>query len=171
MQINDLLTEIENSSKNINENDENAEEKIKDIIGKNILMKNIESLSLDINNVEYIQQFINQEIENKNKDEKKDYELGTFCLYYWIEIIALYINLIGVYQIIIIMNSLFEIIKQDILFRFTSTKKITFFDALIKLSLRDFQEIKIEMWSSIIGEIILESLGFEISSAIFFFLL
>ena len=123
MQINDLLTEIENSSKNINENDENAEEKIKDIIGKNILMKNIESLSLDINNVEYIQQFINQEIENKNKDEKKDYELGTFCLYYWIEIIALYINLIGVYQIIIIMNSLFEIIKQDILFRFTSTKK------------------------------------------------
>ena len=171
MQINDLLTEIENSSKNINENDENAEEKIKDIIGKNILMKNIESLSLDINNVEYIQQFINQEIENKNKDEKKDYELGTFCLYYWIEIIALYINLIGVYQIIIIMNSLFEIIKQDILFRFTSTKKITFFDALIKLSLRDFQEIKIEMWSSIIGEIILESLGFEISCAIFFFLL
>ena len=123
MQKNDLLTEIENSSKNINENDENAEEKIKDIIGKNILMKNIESLSLDINNVEYIQQFINQEIENKNKDEKKDYELGTFCLYYWIEIIALYINLIGVYQIIIIMNSLFEIIKQDILFRFTSTKK------------------------------------------------
>lgn len=106
----DLLKKIENSSKNIEDNDENAEEKIKDIIGKNILMKNIESLSLDINNVEYIQQFINQEIENKNKDEKKDYELGTFCLYYWIEIIALYINLIGVYQIIIIMNSLFEII-------------------------------------------------------------
>ena len=58
----DLLKKIENSSKNIEDKDENAEEKIKDIIGKNILMKNIESLSLDINNVEYIQQFINQEI-------------------------------------------------------------------------------------------------------------
>ena len=86
-----------------------------------------------------------------------------------IEFSAFFINLVGVYEIIIIMNSLFEIIKQDIFFRFTNTKKITFHEALIQLSLRDIQETKIEIWSSIIGEIFLESLGLEISSAIFFF--
>ena len=74
-----------------------------------------------------------------------------------IEFSAFFINLVGVYEIIIIMNSLFEIIKQDIFFLFTNTKKITFHEALIQLSLRDIQETKIEMWSSIIGEIFLES--------------
>ena len=82
MQINDLLTEIENSSKNINENDENAEEKIKDIIGKNILMKNIELISLNINKVEYIQQFIDQKNENENNEKKKDFKFCEYLLYY-----------------------------------------------------------------------------------------
>ncbi len=142
----DLLKKIENSSKNIEDKDENAEEKIKDIIGKNILMYNIESLSLNINKVEYINDFLNQENEkeneneneNENNDIKKDCVL--FILYYLLEFSAFFINLVGVYEIIIIMNSLFEIIKQDIFFRFTNTKKITFHEALIQLSLRDIQE-------------------------------
>ncbi len=139
----DLLKKI---AKNIEDKDENAEEKIKDIIGKNILMNNIESLSLNINKVEYINDFLNQENEkeneneneNENNDIKKDCVL--FILYYLLEFSAFFINLVGVYEIIIIMNSLFEIIKQDIFFRFTNTKKITFHEALIQLSLRDIQE-------------------------------
>ncbi len=139
----DLLKKI---AKNIEDKDENAEEKIKDIIGKNILMYNIESLSLNINKVEYINDFLNQENEkeneneneNENNDIKKDCVL--FILYYLLEFSAFFINLVGVYEIIIIMNSLFEIIKQDIFFRFTNTKKITFHEALIQLSLRDIQE-------------------------------
>ena len=134
-------------------------------------MNNIESLSLNINKVEYINDFLNQENENENENKSNDIkkDCGLWFLYYLIEFSAFFINLVGVYEIIIIMNSLFEIIKQDIFFRFTNTKKITFHEALIQLSLRDIQETKIEMWSSIIGEIFLESLGLEISSAIFFF--
>ena len=152
----DLLKKIENSSKNIEDKDENAEEKIKDIIGKNILMNNIESLSLNIKKVEYINDFLNQENENENKSNDIKKDCGLWFLYYLIEFSAFFINLVGVYEIIIIMNSLFEIIKQDIFFRFTNTKKMTFHEALIQLSLRDIQETKIEMWSSIIGEIFLE---------------
>ena len=64
----DLLKKI---AKNIEDKDENAEEKIKDIIGKNILMNNIESLSLNINKVEYINDFLNQENEKENEMKMK----------------------------------------------------------------------------------------------------
>ena len=118
----DLLKKI---AKNIEDKDENAEEKIKDIIGKNILMNNIESLSLNINKVEYINDFLNQENENENENKSNDIkkDCGLWFLYYLIEFSAFFINLVGVYEIIIIMNSLFEIIKQDIFFCFTNIKK------------------------------------------------
>ena len=81
---------------------------------------------------------------------------------------AYFFNFISVYEIIGILDSIYILLKQDILNRYTTTKKVTFKDAVINTSFREIPELEVEMLSSIIGELVLESLGLEISYAIFF---
>ncbi len=99
----------------------------------------------------------------KGEEEKK-----ITCKNFIILVIATFFNLISVYQIITIMNSLFQIIKEDFLARFVKENKKTFFEHIVYDSFKNIPEFEIEYWSSMIGSILLENLKIEISSLILF---
>ena len=87
-------------------------------------------------------------------------------------LLAFFFNFVSVYEILGIINSLYDIIRQEILYYIyhsPSTKKMTFREAIINNSFRNVPELEVEMISSIIGELLLKSLGLEISYIIFYF--
>ena len=105
----------------------------------------------------------NNKKENKEKKHLKWYHITLQAL-------ATFFNLVSVYQIISIMNSLYQIIKEDFLNRFFNQEKQTFFDHLVSQTFKVFPEIKILFWSSMIGSILLNNLKLELSSFILFVL-
>ena len=82
--------------------------------------------------------------------------------------IATFLNLVSVYQIITIMNSVFQIVKEDLLGRFVEIEQKTFFEHIVYDSFKNLPELEIEFWSSMLGSIILENCKIEISSFILF---
>ena len=66
------------------------------------------------------------------------------------------------------MNSLFQILKEDLTSRFIKVEKNNFFELIVHDSFKNVPEIEIEFWSSMISGILLENLKLELSSFIFF---
>jgi len=148
------------------EDDVEKKLKIKEDIGKIILKEKITKILNRLETVNNLNELLKSENDNKNKTDNTKKEISFYFLI--LQILAVILNLIANYEIITIMNAFFEIIKQDIFNRFVKTKKINFFEALLNGTLREIPEFEIEIWSSMIGGIILETLGLEITSSIFF---
>ena len=95
-------------------------------------------------------------MNKKNENNKKTEEFKWYFII--MGAFAYFFNFISVYEIIGILDSIYILLKQDILNHYTTTKKVTFKDAVINTSFREIPELEIEMLSSIIGELVLESL-------------
>ena len=105
--------------------------------------------------------------KNEEKKKKCDFKNNP-SFYFLMQSFATFLNLISVYQIITIMNSLFQIVKEDFLGRFIKENKKTFFEHLVYDTFKNLPELEIEYWSSMIGILLLEKLKIEISSIILF---
>ena len=110
--------------------------------------------------------FLENGTNKKENKEKKHLKWQHIIL----QVLATYFNLVSVYQIISIMNSLYQIIKEDFLGRFIDQEKNIFFQHLVNQTFKVFPEIKIFFWSSMIGSILLSNLKLELSSFILFVL-
>jgi hypothetical protein len=148
------------------EDEEKKKLKIKEDIGKIILKEKITRILNRLDTVNNLDEILQSENGNKNKTDDVFEGISFFWLI--IQILAVMFNLIANYELITILDSLFEIIKQDIFSHFVKQNKTNFFESLKNGSLRKIPEFEIDIWSSMIGAIILESLGLEITSAIFF---
>ena len=148
------------------EDEEKKKLKIKEDIGKIILKEKITRILNRLDTVNNLNEILQSENGNKNKTDDEFEVISFFWLI--IQILAVIFNLIANYELITILDALFEIIKQDIFSHFVKQNKTNFFEALLNGSLRKIPEFEIDIWSSMIGAIILESLGLEITSSIFF---
>ena len=161
-----ILNSIIESTNTYDYYDKDFEEETKEIIGNNILRYDMKIISSNLKKTKNITDFIKNEYEKKNENNKKTEEFKWYFII--MGAFAYFFNFISVYEIIGILDSIYILLKQDILNHYTTTKKVTFKDAVINTSFREIPELEIEMLSSIIGELVLESLGLEISYAIFF---
>ena len=66
------------------------------------------------------------------------------------------------------MNSLFQILKEDLVDRFVKENKNYFYEIIVHDSIKNIPELEIEFWSSMICVFLLENLKLELSSFIFF---
>ena len=138
-------------------------EKAKEIL-QHKLEKILEKLKNEKN--KNLDDFLENGNNKKENKEKKHLKLNHIIL----QALATYFNLVSVYQIISIMNSLYQIIKEDFLGRFIDQEKKNFFKHLVSQTFQVFPEIKILFWTSMIGSIILNNLKLELSSFILFVL-
>ena len=139
-------------------------EKAKEIL-QHKLEKILEKLKNEKN--KNLDDFLENGNNKKENKEKKHLKLNHIIL----QALATYFNLVSsVYQIISIMNSLYQIIKEDFLGRFIDQEKKNFFEHLVSQTFQVFPEIKISFWTTMIGSIILNNLKLELSSFILFVL-
>lgn len=169
--MSELLEIIKNNIKNIKGEEEEDKKEIKEIISQTILTYNMEKISEKLKDKKKISEYIKKEFETKEKKEKKNDKYFQ-CYHKLMSSLAFFFNFVSVYEIVGILNSIYDIIRQEILYYIyhsPSTKKMTFREAIINNSFRTVPELEVEMISSIIGELLLKSLGLEISYVIFFF--
>ena len=146
------------------------QDKLEKILGKlkSEKYKNLDNFIEDIDKEEKGEENNNLMSYDKSSEESKKNEEKNKKCDFFIQFFATFFNLISVYQIITIMNSLFQIVKEDFLGRFIKENKKTFFEHIVYDTFKNIPELEIEFWSSMIGSIILENLKIEISSFILF---
>ena len=186
MKENEIENENENENKLIVENKDDENVKLiseSEKEEKNHLIKIFKRLETDLekNNNESIndvyEEYLNNEDITKRNIKKNTKNSVIYFMYYFISPAFAIINLIGIYQVITIMNVLMTLLKQLIteyykmyFYENYEPKKdlnLNYYDLFYKNSYSEIFEFNLTMIMDFLGIIVLKSRGFRIASIIF----
>ena len=155
---------------NNNENQSLIEDKEKDRL-KNIfnsLSSNLQSNQKSLNDI--LEELLENN-ENKIKEIKEVNKCSLILIFYLFLPFICSVNLIGIFIIISIYNAIWTLFKSSLYYYFDIIDEVpnyNFYDFFFKASLNEKINFQLTMFWNFFGIIILKTLGFRITSFIFF---
>ena len=140
---------------------------------RNNINNNIFNISNDFLNIDSWDELLklNDDFQEEGKPKELDADMPLcfilFCLVFCGPFFSL-IQLVGVQEMIIILNSILNELKDELkLYLYNTPRKINFYENLRRASYRETPDIDVAMATSFIGILIIKALGFALTNIIF----
>ena len=140
---------------------------------RNNINNNIFNISNDFLNIDSWDELLklNDDFQEEGKPKELDADMPLcfilFCLVFCGPFFSL-IQLVGVQEMIIILNSILNELKDELkLYLYNTPRKINFYENLRRASYRETPDIDVAMSTSFIGILIIKALGFALTNIIF----